>query len=169
MEQRSLFIRVTDSPLSLPAVFSKPTKECLPDSRVTLSLAGTSSGAIGGLTPRQRFQSGSSKLLASVSDSMQALMSLRRKTSGSSKEGGSDKSSSGSGNQKTKSGEGVRTLVGVRHGLRDEGEISREGAAMRRWIEELIDAGQENEMFPDAETIMKEMDEIWGKGKGKAL
>ena len=96
-------------------------------------------------------------------------MSRRRKTSDSSKEDGSDKSSSGSGNQKTGSGEGVRTSDGVRHGLRDEGEISREGAAMRRWIEELIDAGQENEMFPDAETIMKEMDEIWGKGKGKAL
>ena len=86
---------------------------------------------MGGLTPRQRFQSGSSRLLASVSDSIKASMSLRWKTSDSSKEGGSDKSSSGSGNQKTGSGEGVRTLVGVRHGLRDEGEISREGAAMR--------------------------------------
>ena len=124
---------------------------------------------IGGLTPRQRFQSGSSRLLTSVSDSIKASMNLRRKTSESSKEGGSDRSSSGSGNQKTGSGEGVRTSAGTFHGLRDEGDISREGAAMRRWIEELIDAGQENEMFPDAETIMKEMDEIWGKGKGRAL
>ena len=124
---------------------------------------------MGGLTPRQRFQSGSSRLLASVSDSMRASMNPRRKTSGSSKEDGSDKSSSEFGNLKTESGEGVRTLAGMYHGLRDEGDISREGAAMRRWIEELIDAGQENEMFPDAETIMKEMDEIWGKGKGRAL
>ena len=60
-------------------------------------------------------------------------------------------------------------MAGMCHGLRDEGDISREGAAMRRWIEELIEAGQENKMFPDAETIMKEMDEIWGKGKGRAL
>ena len=124
---------------------------------------------MGGISPRQRFQSGSSKLLASVSDSMRASMSRRRKTSDSSKEGGSDKSLSGSGNQRIGDGEGVRTLVGVHHGLRDEGDISREGAAMRRWIEELIDAGQENEIFPDTETIMKEMDEIWGKGKGRAL
>ena len=162
-------MRLLTLPFSLPVAFSKPTKEHSPGSRVIPSLEGTSSGAIGGLTPRQRFQSGSSKLLASVSDSMRALMSLRWKTSGSSKEGGSDRSSSRSGNQKTGSGEGVRTLVGVCHGLRDEGEISREGAAMRRWIEELIDAGQEDEMFPDEEQIQKELDEAWGKGKDRAL
>ena len=121
------------------------------------------------MTPQQRFQSGSRRLLTSVSDSMQALTSLHQRTSDQSKEDGLGKSSSQSGDQKTGSGEEVRILPGVRHGLSDEGDISREGAAMRRWIEELIDAGQENEMFPDAETIMKEMDEIWGKGKGKAL
>ena len=130
---------------------------------------GTLSGVIGGVTPHQRFQSGSRRLLTSVSDSMQALTSLRQRTSDLSKVDGSVKSLSQSGDQKIEGGEEVRTFPGVRHGVRDEGDISREGAAMRRWIEELIDAGQENEMFPDAETIMKEMDEIWGKGKGRAL
>ena len=124
---------------------------------------------IGGVTPHQRFQSGSRRLLTSVSDSMQALTSLRQRTNDQSKEDGSGKSLSQSGDQRIGSGEEVRTSPGVRHGLRDEGDISREAAIMRRWIEQLIDAGQEDEVFPDEETIQKEIDEAWGKGKGKAL
>ena len=126
-------------------------------------------GVIGGVTPHQRFQSGSRRLLTSVSDSMQALTSLRQRTSDSSKVDGSGKSSSQSGDQKIGSGEEVRILPGARLGLRDEGDISREVAVMRRWIEQLIGEGQDDEVFPDEETIQKEMDEAWGKGKGKAL
>ena len=124
---------------------------------------------IGGVTPHQRFQSGSRRLLTSVSDSMQALTSLRQRTNDQSRADGSGKSSSQSGDQKIGSGEEVRILPGERPGLRDEGDISREAAIMRRWVEQLIDEGQEDEVFPDEETIQRELDEAWGKGKGKAL
>ena len=170
MEQRFPVVEITDSPLfSLPVSFSRLMRECSPDSWRIPSLVGTLSGVIGGVTPHQRFQSGSRRLLTSVSDSMQALMNLHQRTSDSSKVDGSVKSLSQSGDQKIGSGEEVRILPGVRYGLRDEGDISREAAIMRRWIEQLIDAGQEDEVFPEEEMIQKEMDEAWGKGKGKAL
>ena len=124
---------------------------------------------IGGATPLQRFQSGSKRLLASANDSMQALTSLHQRTNDLSTADGSAKSTLQSGDQGIGSGEGVRTITGVCHGLRDEGDISREAAIMRRWIEQMIDDGQEDEVFPDEETVQKELDEAWGKGKGKAL
>ena len=82
---------------------------------------------------------------------------------------GSDESTSSFGNLRVEDGEEVRETVGTIHGLRDEGDISREAAIMRRWIEQMIDEGQEGKVFPDEETIQKELDEAWGKGKGKAL
>ena len=98
---------------------------------------------------------------------MQALMSLHQRMSDLSRADGSVKSASLSGDQRIGSGEEVQTNPGVCHG--DEGDISREAAVLRRWVEQMIDAGQEDEVFPDEETIQAEMDEAWGKGKGRAL
>ena len=100
---------------------------------------------------------------------MQALTNLRQKTSGLSKADGLVKSSSQSGNLKIGSGEEVRMSLEVARGSLNEEDISGEVAVMRRWIEQLVDASQEDELFPDEEQIQKELDEAWGKGKGRAL
>ena len=122
------------------------------------------------MTPRQRFQAGSKKLLTSVNASMQVLTSPRQKTKDLSiAKDGSGESTSSFGNLRIEDGEEVRATAGIMHGLRDEGDISREAAMMRRWIEQLIDDGQEDEVFPDEETIKEELNEAWGKGKGRAL
>ena len=92
-------------------------------------------GTLGGITPRQRFQSGSRRLLTSVSDSMQALTSLCQKTKDLSMVDRSAKSLSQSGDLRIGSGAGERVSGGVTHGSLDEGDISREAAVMRRWIE----------------------------------
>ena len=126
---------------SLQASLSKPTKGSSPDLRGTHSLVGPSRGP-SGMTPRQRFQAGSKKLLTSVNASMQVLTSPRQKTKDLSiTKDGSGESTSSFGNLRIEDGEEVRATDGIIHGLRDEGDISREAAVMRRWIEQLIDAG----------------------------